>query len=78
MKVFKIVTLDQKSFICSTQGELERFIDNYETDKAEYIKTEFPESQFLVDHIEVINMDEEEYHKLPATVESSQYFRMRL
>ena len=75
MKVAKIVTHDQKTFFCQTVGELKRFLSNYRADEEERLEREFPDKQFLVDHVETVEMTEEEYQNIPATTESACYFR---
>jgi hypothetical protein len=60
MEILKIVTHDQKTFLCHTREELERFLSNYRTDEEPRLKREFPNNQFLVDHIEVTEMTEED------------------
>jgi uncharacterized protein YcbK (DUF882 family) len=75
MKVAKIVTHDQKTFFCQTVGGLKRFLSNYRADEQERVKREFPDKQFLVDHVETVEMTEEEYQNIPATTESARYFR---
>jgi hypothetical protein len=61
LKIAKIVTHDQKTFFCQTLEELKRFMSNYRTDEEERLKREFPDEQFLLDHIEVTLMTKEEY-----------------
>ena len=75
MKVIKIVTNDQKTFFCQTQEELARFVANYGAEERARLKRKFPSKQFLVDHVEMVEMTEEEYQDVPATTDSARYFR---
>jgi len=75
MRVTKIVTHDRKIFLCRTIEELGRFLSNYRTDEEARLRCEFPAQQFLVDHIEVVEMTKGEYWEYPATTGSAHYFR---
>lgn len=74
MKVFKIVTHDGKEFVCKNVDELYLFTANYRRLEVERIKRDFPQKQLLVDHVEIMEMTNEEYAKIPASTESVKYF----
>lgn len=74
MKVFEIVCHDGKRFMCKEQEELENFVENYRRLEGDRIRREFPKKQFLVDHVETIEIDEEDYISMPASTESVAYF----
>ena len=74
MTVFEIVCHDGKKFLCKEDEELRRFIGNYRRLEGERLKREFPDEQFLVSCVRVIEMDEDKYKKLPASTESAAYF----
>ncbi len=74
MKVIKILTLDGKEFFCRTKEELETFIENYRASEGERLMLEFPTALFLVDHVEEVEMSEEEYQEIPTTSEGIKYF----
>ena len=65
MKVIKIVTHDGADFFCETEDELRTFIKNYR--ERGKILAEEKGSQFLVDHLENIEMEKEEYYNLPIS-----------
>lgn len=74
MTVFEIVCHEGEKFICAKGEELERFVKNYRRLKGKWVEREFPDKQFLVDHVKVIEMDEIEYARSPASTESAAYF----
>ena len=74
MKALKIVCHDGKEFMCKEERELRTFLWNYRQLEGEKIKRKFPGKQFLVDHIETIEIDERDYMATPASTESIRYF----
>lgn len=74
MTVFEIVCHDGQKFLCKEHEELKRFVRNYKKLEGERLKREFPDKQFLVNYVKVIEMDEAEYEKIPASTESADYF----
>lgn len=74
MTVFEIVCHDGKRFLCKEDEELRGFVKNYRRLEEERLRREFPDKRFLVDHVKVIEMDEVEYVRSPASTESAAYF----
>jgi len=60
--------------MCKEQEELRTFIKNYRRLEGDRLKREFPDKQFLVDHIQMIDIDEKDYMATPASTESIKYF----
>ena len=74
MKAFKIVCHDGEEFMCKEQKELMTFIKNYRRLEGDRLKREFSDKQFLLDHVEIIEIDEKDYKAIPASTESIKYF----
>ena len=75
MKGLKIICHDGQEFTCENMEELRTFTSNYRRLEGERIEREFPGKAFLIDHVEAIEMTEDEYQQIPATVDSNRYFR---
>lgn len=67
MRVAKIVCHDGQEFFCRSQEKLSAFIKTYRERNEDRIRRDYLKEQFLVHHIEAIEMTEEEYNTISAT-----------
>ena len=74
MRVIKIVCHNGQEFFCRTQDEFNALMKNFREHKEEEIKRDYPDAQFIVHHFENVDMTEEEYYAIPATMDGALYF----
>ena len=74
MQVLKIICHDKREFWCKTENQLQCFISNYRRLEGKKIRQLFPNEIFLVKRIKKIEMTENEYLNIPATIDSNKYF----